>query len=237
MAVAKHLITASASVRYVSILHEKATAEAPLTFVHSRDSKADEDVAHNNHECAPVVISGEKARFIRPNKPGNDVNNHVDAYTRSIERHVTRVEGRILCLAKLLIIHSGYSTEAGLKGEDKVRRRRIRGAGDWIVLCSKQAAKLYSASIVSIDTSERENATNLYDNSHPLHLLDLGSNCKVNRNRSHERDTGLDELNRAGIGHPVHDELLQHTTQYQHKKPNIRSFQEPAKPTVLLINA
>jgi len=121
MAVAKHLITASASVRYVSILHKKAMAEAPLTFVHSRDSKADEDVAHNNHECAPVVISGEKARFIGPNKPGDDVNNHVDADACSIQRHITRMKRRILRLAKLLIIHSGYSTKAGLKGEDKVR--------------------------------------------------------------------------------------------------------------------
>ena len=152
MAVAKHLITASASVRYVSILHEKATAEAPLTFVHSRDSKADEDVAHNNHECAPVIIPNEKTRFIGSNKTGNDVNNHVDAYACSIQGHVTRMERRILRFAKLLIIHSGYSTEAGLKGEDKVRRRRIRRAGDWIILCSKQAAEL-CASIISIDTS------------------------------------------------------------------------------------
>jgi len=59
-------------------------AEAPITFVHSRDSKADEDVAHNNHECAPVIIPGEKAGFIRPNKTGNDVNNHVDAYACGI---------------------------------------------------------------------------------------------------------------------------------------------------------
>jgi len=71
-----------------------------------------------------------------------------------------------------------------------------------------------------------------------LHLLNLGSDRKINGNRRHERDTRLDKLNRAGIGHPVHDELLQHTTQYQHKNPHEQKL--PAiqrKPTVLLINA
>lgn len=71
MAVAKHLITASASPTISWLLPFEI--ECILTFVHSSNCKTNEYVAYDDHYGAPVVVACEETRLARLDETGHDV--------------------------------------------------------------------------------------------------------------------------------------------------------------------
>jgi hypothetical protein len=71
MAVAKHLMTASASVAISTFI--RFDFETRLTFVDSSDRKPDEDVAYDDHDGAPISVTGEETRLTGLNKSGHNV--------------------------------------------------------------------------------------------------------------------------------------------------------------------